>query len=483
MMPTSCVPTSKCGTDAPGWLQGRHPSTSEGVIQAKVCFHWNSNCCHWSSLIRVRNCGAFYVYQLVQSPQCSLRYCGNGVQSPGPVNPPGPNPAPGPVNAPECSSHTFLEDADRSKAFSSPSVKKCDKYLQFGWYRFRGAAGTMMPTSCVPTSKCGTDAPGWLQGRHPSTSEGVIQAKVCFHWNSNCCHWSSLIRVRNCGAFYVYQLVQSPQCSLRYCGNGAQNPVPGPGPIGPPGNVECGTRAQGFRIVGGTQARPGSWPWQVTIDYKGHPANHWCGGSIVSPQWIVSAAHCFKDTKDTKQYTLVAGDHNLNANDGYEQNIPIAKIISHPLYRSPLHDYDLALVKLQSPLTYNDRVRPVCLPQINFPTNTNCYVTGWGATSQSGGYPQILRQAQVPLISRNTCQAGYPGYNITPRMLCAGYAAGGIDACQGDSGGPLVCPSGNKWYLSGAVSWGVGCAQKGKYGVYADIMNLKNWVQETMNKN
>ncbi len=68
-------------------------------------------------------------------------------------------------------------------------------------------------------------------------------------------------------------------------------------------------------------------------------------------------------------------------------------------------------------------------------------------------------------------------------MLCAGYAAGGIDACQGDSGGPLACPSGNKWYLSGAVSWGVGCAQKGKYGVYADIMNLKNWVQETMNKN
>ncbi|XP_078370329.1 pancreatic secretory granule membrane major glycoprotein GP2-like [Oculina patagonica] len=131
----------------------------------------------------------------------------------------------------ECSSYKLLEEADRSIAFSSPSVKKCDKYLQFGWYRFRGAAGTMMPTSCVPTSKCGTDAPGWLQGRHPSTSEGVIQAKVCFHWNSNCCHWSSLIRVRNCGAFYVYQLVQSPQCSLRYCGNGVQSP----GPVNPPG--------------------------------------------------------------------------------------------------------------------------------------------------------------------------------------------------------------------------------------------------------
>ena len=107
--------------------------------------------------------------------------------------------------------------------FSNPSVKKCDRYLQFGWYRFRGSAGTMMPTSCVPTYKCGTDAPGWLQGRHPSTSEGAIQAKVCFHWGSNCCQWSSSIRVRNCGSFYVYQLVGSPECTLRYCGNGAQS--------------------------------------------------------------------------------------------------------------------------------------------------------------------------------------------------------------------------------------------------------------------
>lgn len=94
----------------------------------------------------------------------------------------------------------------------------------------------------------------------------------------------------------------------------------------------------------------------------------------------------------------------------------------------------------------------------------------------------------MPLISRNTCQTGYQdlGYTITPRMLCAGYAQGGIDACKGDSGGPLVCPSGpggDKWYLAGAVSWGRGCARPGRYGVYADIMNLKSWVEETMNNN
>ncbi|KAJ7323445.1 Transmembrane protease serine 6 [Desmophyllum pertusum] len=195
---------------------------------------------------------------------------------------------------------------------------------------------------------------------------------------------------------------------------------PGPGPVDPSGGIECGTKAQGFRIVGGTQAQPGAWPWQVTIDYKGHSAKHWCGGSIVAPQWIV--------------------DHDLNRNDGFEQNIPIERIISHPLYAGQTDDYDLALIKLQRPLVYNDRVRPVCLPELNFPADTNCYVTGWGATSE--GSPQILRQARVPLILRSTCQAGYQdlAYTITSRMLCAGYAAGGIDACQGDSGGPLSCP-------------------------------------------
>ena len=91
----------------------------------------------------------------------------------------------------------------------------------------------------------------------------------------------------------------------------------------------------------------------------------------------------------------------------------------------------------------------------------------------------------MPLVSRNTCQAGYQylGKTITPRMLCAGYAQGGIDACKGDSGGPLVCPVGGKWYLTGVVSWGRGCARKGRYGVYSDVMSLKTWVQDTMNKN
>lgn len=97
---------------------------------------------------------------------------------------------------------------------------------------------------------------------------------------------------------------------------------------------------------------------------------------------------------------------------------------------------------------------------------------------------QILQQAKVPLISRKTCQSSYGdlGYSITNRMRCAGFAAGGIDACQGDSGGPLVCEKSSKWYLIGDISWGVGCARKGRYGVYGDLVDLKYWIQETINK-
>ena len=97
---------------------------------------------------------------------------------------------------------------------------QCDSHLTFGWYRFRGAAGTQMPTSCVGMNRCGTHAPGWLNRVHPSIAEGIVPATVCFHWNSGCCEWYTNIRVRNCGGFYVYELGPPPNCQLRYCGNG-----------------------------------------------------------------------------------------------------------------------------------------------------------------------------------------------------------------------------------------------------------------------
>ena len=122
---------------------------------------------------------------------------------------------------PECSNHSYLEDNHRGMGFYGYyGYYRCDNYLPSGWYRFRGAAGTEMPTSCVGTHRCGTYAPGWLNGPHPSVADGAVYATVCFHWSSRCCRWSRSIRVRNCSGFYVYELGPPPTCSLRYCGNG-----------------------------------------------------------------------------------------------------------------------------------------------------------------------------------------------------------------------------------------------------------------------
>nr|XP_058969359.1 uncharacterized protein LOC131795764 [Pocillopora verrucosa] len=125
------------------------------------------------------------------------------------------------VSANECTSHYFLEDFGRSVNYVGNVT--CDDGLAHGWYRFRGAAGTQMPTYCVGKYHCGTHAPGWLRGAHPSVADGIIRALVCFHWGSQCCSWSTIIRVRNCGGFYVYELRRPPACHLRYCGGNVQS--------------------------------------------------------------------------------------------------------------------------------------------------------------------------------------------------------------------------------------------------------------------
>ena len=126
-----------------------------------------------------------------------------------------------------CNNYTVLSEADRAQANVLLSDPRCDRNdLVQGWYRFQGAAGDQMPDKCVPINHCGTHAPGWLSGAHPTAAEGVVTRKVCYHWNDNCCRWSNNIRVRNCGAFFVYELQKPRPCSLRYCGDGSAGNLP-----------------------------------------------------------------------------------------------------------------------------------------------------------------------------------------------------------------------------------------------------------------
>ena len=118
----------------------------------------------------------------------------------------------------ECQSYRTLSEADRVQSYKGvPS--KCDSALVKAWYRFTGSAGNKMADTLVPKYHCGTSATGYLTGGHPTVGQGAVSRRVCFHWSDNDCLWSNDIRVRNCGAFYVYELSKPPVCTLRYCGN------------------------------------------------------------------------------------------------------------------------------------------------------------------------------------------------------------------------------------------------------------------------
>ena len=116
----------------------------------------------------------------------------------------------------ECQNYQVLSSADRNINYHTTSAA-CDSGLS-GWYRFQGAVGTRMATSCPSTHRCNTDATGWLNGGHPTVAEGRTTKTVCFHWHNNCCYYDTNIQVRNCGSFYVYSFSGTPSCSLGYCG-------------------------------------------------------------------------------------------------------------------------------------------------------------------------------------------------------------------------------------------------------------------------
>jgi hypothetical protein len=121
----------------------------------------------------------------------------------------------------ECLVYKWLNESNRNRKFSQRyAAYNCDKTLSTGWYRFGGGAGIKMATTCSRTYRCGTNAPGWMVGAHPTVAQGKVEREVCYHWSKHgCCQFSNDIEVLNCGKFYVYKLYPAPACYLRYCGS------------------------------------------------------------------------------------------------------------------------------------------------------------------------------------------------------------------------------------------------------------------------
>ncbi|XP_010945734.1 serine protease 1 [Camelus dromedarius] len=221
------------------------------------------------------------------------------------------------------------------------------------------------------------------------------------------------------------------------------------------------------KIVGGYTCAENSVPYQVSLN-SGY---HFCGGSLINSQWVVSAAHCYKSSIQVR-----LGEYNINVVEGNEQFISASKIIRHPSYNSNTLDNDIMLIKLKTAATLNSRVASISLPTSCASAGTKCLISGWGNTKSSGSStPDLLQCLNAPILSNSACSSAYPG-QITSNMICVGFLEGGKDSCQGDSGGPVVCNG----KLQGIVSWGYGCAVKGKPGVYTKVCNYVSWIRQTI---
>jgi secreted trypsin-like serine protease len=238
------------------------------------------------------------------------------------------------------------------------------------------------------------------------------------------------------------------------------------------------------KIVGGKLAADGAYPWQVSLSASAisDPLYaHFCGGSVYSDTWIVTAAHCTEGLQPS-QVVVVAGTNRL---DTATTKRNVKRIINHKNFNSNTYNNDIALLELLDPLPLSDTIRPVPLLTMTeenslLPVGALTVVSGWGAIQEGGGSVLELQYIdRVPVIARNVCNrtTAYDG-DVTNNMICAGFLPGGMDSCQGDSGGPLTVNTGTAPRLAGVVSWGYGCARVNKPGVYTRVANYTGWVSK-----
>merc|ERR1712013_755675 len=256
-------------------------------------------------------------------------------------------------------------------------------------------------------------------------------------------------------------------------------------------DCKCGLAKRKSRIVGGVVTEVNEYPWQVGIVDKGY-TDVWCGASLISDRWILTAAHCTRGEKAGNIQALL-GEHDYSSNKETEMiRVGIADIINHPDYHHQTTDIDFSLLKMKKTIDFSkySHIRPICLPADASQdyTDFTATVSGWGTLSSGGSSSKKLREVDVKVLSNSDCKNSYsyPSSWITSQMLCANVDGGGKDACQGDSGGPLVTAgtgsgvtAGQNYELIGVVSWGSGCASASYPGVYSRVTKQLDWITAT----
>ncbi|NWH72116.1 CTRL protease, partial [Piaya cayana] len=245
-------------------------------------------------------------------------------------------------------------------------------------------------------------------------------------------------------------------------------------------HVGCGVPAlspsdYSERIINGQDAMPGAWPWQVSLQTRS--GTHFCGGSLINENWVVTAAHC---EFNPYSHVVVLGQHDRGSNTEAIQVKTVAKAITHPSWNANIFNNDITLLKLSSPAQLGPTVSPVCLAPANLvlPIHLPCVTTGWGRTNVTTQDLAVrLQQVTLPLITLSQCRQHW-GHRITSSMLCAGGV--GASSCRGDNGGPLVYQNGNVWTLIGIVSWGNSNCDVSVPAVYARVSEFRKWIDDVI---
>ncbi|NXT82127.1 PROC protein, partial [Zapornia atra] len=233
-----------------------------------------------------------------------------------------------------------------------------------------------------------------------------------------------------------------------------------------------------IRLIEGKLGRRGESPWQILL--QSSKGRFLCGGVLIHPSWVLTAAHCTEAEEGLK--VRLGKFHRLRTEAG-EQTVLVDKCVSHENYTKATSDNDIAMLHLAEPVMYNKYVLPICLPTRDLAeqeltrSGRQMVVTGWGSTSDvNTNYSIFLSHIEIPMVSRSEC-AKAMRFAISDNMLCAGSLGDRKDSCSGDSGGPMITKHKDTWFLVGLVSWGEGCGRKEKFGVYTKVSQYLEWIQ------
>jgi len=229
--------------------------------------------------------------------------------------------------------------------------------------------------------------------------------------------------------------------------------------------------ARSPNIVNGFDANPGEFPWQASFQTSW--GFHFCGASIVSERWLVTAAHCVEG-KSAGSVKVVLGLHDQGQTVGNPAEYDIAQILAHPAYDRSTISNDITLIQTTSPIQFNSRVQTIDLPsQDQVFSGQACQISGWGELGWNQGSPDILQKLDVEVKSVEWCQRN--AWVYTDDKVCIMPASGrASSACRGDSGGPLACGG----TLVGAASYVFGECSTRNANVYANVAHFRGWIRD-----